>query len=445
MAKQRSGYVYEETTWYALVEYKDPAGKRHKIKRRAKSQAHANQLAEITAAKIKERLGPKIKTRAVALTESGGWYARATYVDDRGRRKNVKRRAENKTAAKEILKQLIRDLDDHGGQLLDASQMTFAHLADYYQEHYLVEPQYVHGRKVAGLRSYKDMAMRLRILKGFFGRHKLRAITYADLRRFRADRLKSPVIWGKNTRGTDKPGKPTLRQRSVTTVNRELSLLKRIFNIAVSQGWIKRNPFGLGDSLITPGDERKRERIITREEEARLLAACTGKREHLRAIIICAIDTGMRKGEILKILTSDLDFGSRIILVRAFNTKTMRERQVAMTDRLARELQRLWQKLPDGEDTTIFGTENDFKNAFITARKLAGLPDVRFHDLRHTHATRLVAAHVPLSEVGRALGHTQANTTFRYVNANVETARKVASVLDEFNRSVDQAEAEMIN
>jgi integrase len=444
MAKQRSGYVYEETAWYALVEYKDPTGKRHKIKRRAKSWAHANQLVEKTATKVRERLGPKIKTRSTAVSESGGWYARVTYVDDGGRRKNVKRRAENKTAAKEILKQLIRDLDDHGGQLLDASQMTFAHLAIYYEEHYLIEPQYVDGRKVAGLRSYKDMRMRLRIFKSFFGKNKVRAITYGDLKSFRAHRLKTPVVWGKNTRGTEKPGKPSPHQRSITTVNRELSLLKRILNVAVSQGWIKRNPFKLGDTLITPGDEKKRERIITREEEARLLAACTGKREHLRAIIICAIDTGMRKGEILKILTSDLDFDNRIIRVRAFNTKTMRERHVAMTERLARELQRLWQKLPDGEDTTIFGTENDFKNAFITARRLAGLSDVRFHDLRHTHATRLVAAHVPLSEVGRALGHTQANTTFRYVNANVETARRVAMALDQFNESV-KAEKPLVN
>jgi integrase len=65
----------------------------------------------------------------------------------------------------------------------------------------------------------------------------------------------------------------------------------------------------------------------------------------------------------------------------------------------------------------------------VSARKIAGLSDVRMHDLRHTAATRLVQGHVPLSEVGRVLGHTQANTTYRYVNANVETARRAADVL----------------
>ena len=73
------------------------------------------------------------------------------------------------------------------------------------------------------------------------------------------------------------------------------------------------------------------------------------------------------------------------------------------------------------------------KTSFTTARDSAGLPGVRLHDLRHTHATRLVAAHIPLSEVGRVLGHTEANTTYRYVNANIETARRAASVLDDFN------------
>jgi hypothetical protein len=52
---------------------------------------------------------------------------------------------------------------------------------------------------------------------------------------------------------------------------------------------------------------------------------------------------------------------------------------------------------------------------------------------RHTAATRLVAAHLPLPEVGRVLGHTQANTTYRYVNANIETTRRAAAALDAFN------------
>ena len=85
------------------------------------------------------------------------------------------------------------------------------------------------------------------------------------------------------------------------------------------------------------------------------------------------------------------------------------------------------------------------KTSFTKARRDAGLLDVRFHDLRHTHATRLVTQQMPLAEVGRVLGHTQANTTYRYVNANVDTARRAAAALDDFNRSVPEDERPVIN
>jgi len=234
-------------------------------------------------------------------------------------------------------------------------------------------------------------------------------------------------------------------QRSIASVNRELSLLRRILNVAIRQGWILRNPFDMGDALITLGDEKPRERILNREEEERLLAVCTGRRSHLRVIIICAIDTGMRKGEILKLKWSEIDFENRIITVRAFNTKTMRERQVAMTTRLTDELEALYEKSTKDLDTLVFGITDDVKRSFNAARADAHLPEVRFHDLRHTHATRLVSAHIPLSEVGRVLGHTQANTTYRYVNANVETARRAAAVLDEFNRAEDKSETQVLH
>ena len=148
---------------------------------------------------------------------------------------------------------------------------------------------------------------------------------------------------------------------------------------------------------------------------------------------MCAIDTGMRKGEIFKLVWSDVDFENGIINVRAFNTKTLRERQVAMTRRLDQALRALRKMAPPDPNGLVFGIKDSVKTSFGGVRNDAKLLDVRFHDLRHTHATRLVAAHIPLSEGGRVLGHTQANTTYRYVNANVETARRAAAVLDESN------------
>jgi hypothetical protein len=85
------------------------------------------------------------------------------------------------------------------------------------------------------------------------------------------------------------------------------------------------------------------------------------------------------------------------------------------------------------------------KRSFDGARKAADLSDVRFHDLRHTAATRLVGGHIPLPEVGRILGHTQANTTFRYENANQETAKRAAAALNAFHRYEPETEQVVVN
>jgi integrase len=141
----------------------------------------------------------------------------------------------------------------------------------------------------------------------------------------------------------------------------------------------------------------------------------------------------MRRGELFKLTWADIDFKNRMITIQAFNTKTLRERQVAMTGRLALELEGLYQKSNKNPGDLVFGIITNANGAFDKVRREAEVPDLRFHDLRHTHATRLVSKHLPLSEVGRVLGHTQANTTYRYVNANIETARRAAAALDEFN------------
>lgn len=111
----------------------------------------------------------------------------------------------------------------------------------------------------------------------------------------------------------------------------------------------------------------------------------------------------------------------------------MKERQVSLTARLTQELETLWEQSTKDPRQRVFGILDNVKRSFTAARSAAGLPDVRFHDLRHTHATRLVGAHIPLAEVGRVLGHTQPSTTYRYVNANVETARRASAALDAFN------------
>lgn len=362
------------------------------------------------------------------------WYARITWIEGSSRKERRRKpKLNTKTAAKDLARRMLQELEQEGEQALEGATMTFNDLARFFEKRYLVEPEYVNGRKVKGYRSKYEIELRLNILKEYFGTKKLRSIKHADVDYFKSVRLNTPVIFGKNTRGTEKKGKPIERQRSIATVHKELGLLRRVLSVAVSNGWILKNPFSTGTALINPGDEHQRERILTKEEEEKLLSACTGYWAHLKPIIICALDTGMRRGEIFKLKFCDVDFENDIISIRAFNTKTLRERQVAITSRLKKELVSLFDKSDKNPESLVFNISGSTKKAFATLRAKVGLSDLRFHDLRHTNATRLVSKHLPLSEVGRMLGHTQPTTTYRYVNANIETAKRAAAMLDELN------------
>lgn len=370
---------------------------------------------------MRERVGSIVSRKSRSAKGKVTWWARITYTDPvTGKRHDRQRRAESKSHAKDLVQDLIAEVDKTGGRSLAKEHMTFLDLATYFEKEYLKPAEYVDGRKVAGVRSIVPAKANVKALKDHFGMRLLRGITHSDIREFR--------MIGLATKTKAK------KQRTIAAVNRELEKMRRLLNIAEREGWILRNPMRSGDPLISMADERKRERIVTREEELRLLAACENRyRKHLRPILICALDTGMRRGEILGLKWSDVDFEERVLTIRAFNTKTMQERQVSLTTRLMIELERIWEESPKNRDFLVFGFTDNVKKSWTSVRTKAGLPDVRFHDLRHTAATRLVAAHLPLPEVGRVLGHTQANTTYRYVNANIETTRRAAALLNAFN------------
>lgn len=355
------------------------------------------------------------------------WWARLNYLDEAtGKRRDRQRRAESYVHAKELAEQLAKEFDETAGRSIDAERMTFAELADYCEKHYYKAAEYHDERKVAGVRGLATAKCQLNALRGYFGKKRLRQIRYADIRDFRAARLQT-----KSDR--------TDRTLSIATVNRELSALRRMLNVAVAEGWLIRNPFTSGPPLIATADERKRERILAADEEAALLLACSVRqRAHLRPLVVAALDTGMRKGELLKLRWNQVDLQGRVIHVRAFHTKTMTARDVPVSSRLLAELQRLWDISPKDPEGLVFGIRDNVRLAFDSARTDAGLTDVRFHDLRHTAATRLVQKGLSLAEVGRILGHSQPTTTYRYVNPDAATLQRAAAALDTFHAEADE-------
>lgn len=345
------------------------------------------------------------------------WRGRIRWIGADGRERQRQRTATSKRHAKGLADQLAAQLEAGGEIAFDAERLTFEQLAEDYKAKKLIEPVYAGATRVAGMRSWKRQRGFLKPLVAFFGRRLLQRITYEDLVAYRAQRFE---------------GETRLKaQRSVSMVNRELSLLRGIFNYARRCGYLSRSPFEMGEGLISLADETKRDRILTPEEEQRLLDQCVGRRAHLRAIVIAAADTAMRKGELLALRWSDVDLTEGVINIRGTTTKTQQGRTTGITARLRVELEKLRKgREPDGP---VFPT-GDPKRAFARVCREAGIIGLHFHDLRHTGTTRIVSTGLPSALAMEITGHTQFSTFKRYVNVDQNAARQAAALLDELNR-----------
>jgi integrase len=347
---------------------------------------------------------------------AGQLYARFIYIDDQGKRRERHLKAESKMHARELYERMAREYQDRGAAVVDAGRMTFKELADKFAEDKLQPAVYAGDTRVSGMRSWKTQRGFLKVLIEYFGARRITTITYHDLTAFRTKRFAT-----KTHRGAD---------RSVANVNRELSLLRSVFNYAKRAGWLARSPFEMGEGLISLADEKRRDRLLTREEEQRLLEVCEGRRDHLRPIVIAAMDTAMRKGELLQLTWNDVNLEAGVITVRSSTTKTRRGRSIGITSRLSAELRRLWESSPKDPDALVFGITDDVKRSFGTACRKAGIVDLHFHDLRHLGTTRMIQAGMPPAEVMKITGHTRFETFARYLNVDGSGARRAAMMLD---------------
>jgi integrase len=360
---------------------------------------------------------------SVKVRKDGSIWARVTFIDDAGKRRDMMRRAQTRTEARKIIKRLLTGLDQAGERVIDGDRLTFAELAKVYAERKLIPAVYAgegeHRRRVAGLRSHKSPRGFLHTLVENFGRKRVRSISHADVEAFKLLRLRTP---------RQRDGHP----RSIAAVNRELEMLRAVLRYAVREGWLLRSPFEQGAPLIEKASEVRRERVLTHDEEARLLAACTGRRAHLRALIVCALDTAMRRGEMFALRWRDVDLQAGLIYVRATTTKTERARAPGITHRLHEELLSLKARAPQDPDGLVFGISYTIKNGFGAACKAAGIENFRLHDCRHTAITRMIEAGMPPAAVMKISGHTQMTTFTRYVNPNADAARRGAELLSAY-------------
>lgn len=209
------------------------------------------------------------------------------------------------------------------------------------------------------------------------------------------------------------------------TVNREIGLLKHMFNCAIEWDKATTNPMRHVRLLRV---ENIQERNLSQEEVTKLLGACT---EYSRPIVQTALHTGMRMGEILGLKWEQVDLRQRMITI--LHSKNEKVRKIPINDTLLQILTTLkYNKMSEYVFVCVRTGEPalKFRTAWLNALRRSGIPHCRAHDLRHTAASHMVAAGIDLVTVKAILGHADLRTTQRYLHSAPESMRQAVAALD---------------
>jgi integrase len=413
--------------------------------------------ARIKTAKLKDGSSKQYKIK-------GGWIYRVRYVDPDGRPCTDERGPfERKNDANDAMKAILPEIQKSDGRSRGARLMTFSELADLCEKSIFRQAEFISDQegnreRIAGIKSWKPVRSQIEHLKRYFGNRLVTSITTDALRDYKVYRRKQ-------FRKT-KEGEPE-RHIQIATVNREFATMRRIMRYAREKGWITRDIFA-GSGIIEISKERERTRLLTRDEEVKLLAACEGDWErgytrtvrgkqqtitakftldnqHLKAMIMLALDSGMRRGEILKLRWKDIDFENNSIRVVGTHTKTEKLRDVMLSDRAKAALEAL-RPFTKAEGPFPYV---DIKRSFGTAKKLAGIKDLRFHDLRRTAITRWQHQGTPLAIASTLAGHSIIQTTAKhYTAADGSAIQEMNDRVNAFNSIVREGqvlESESVN
>ncbi len=292
----------------------------------------------------------------------------------------------------------------------------------------------------ANKRSHRDDRPRLARLLKIFRRKLAQDITAQDV-----EALK--VAMSTTARGGRRGGDPEERGNplKVATVNHHLKLLKAIFNRAIRTGKLTYNPVR---AVKLFKENNARTRCLTPEEQARLFANLP---DCIKPLVRVALHTGMRQGELLALRWDDVDFYTGTLRVR--EAKSGEGRSVAMNSVVRGALQAVRrEQVQKAREQAKGGREilspyvfcshkgrflHNLAKAWYPALEAAGIEDFRFHDLRHTFASRLAMVGVDLYTVQRAGGWKTAVMVQRYAHLSPDHMRAAVERL-----AIDGAETE---
>ena len=258
------------------------------------------------------------------------------------------------------------------------------------------------------IRNEKDVKRNARLWKEALGWKPIRQITPGDIQRYATRRLAEDM--------------------SKATVNRELTFIRSVFYMAKGDDQIENIPFGKGAGKVKLFKENnQRVRYLTDAEETELRKQIGDA--HWPKIAF-ALYTGFRQGNQFRVRWDDVNFDTG--LIRARHSKSGEDYYVPMNDELRRILGALPSRMrsawvfPSDTGATALDAKNFMHRNFLPAVERAKITDFRWHDLRHSFASRLVMAGVDLPTVQELMGHKTIQMTQRY--AHLSPAHRLAAV-----------------
>ena len=298
----------------------------------------------------------------------------------------------------------------------DTQKEEILPLPDFIDEHFLPWSR-------ANKRSWYADEWRSKSLKTFFEGKRLDEVNPLLIESFKSKEREKISV-----RGT---------KQSPASVNRKLEPLSRILSMAVDYGMIQSNPCQLARKFQL---NNRRERYLSVEEETRLMSMLFGKRAYLLPIVVLALNTGMRRGEILNLEWWQVDLNTNRLIVT--KTKSGKPRHIPMNQSVREALLELKEK---SKGKHVFESRKkpghpiqEPKKAFKAALKDAGIENFRFHDLRHAAGTRLAEAGVDAFTIKDILGHASIQTSAIYVHATDEGKRRAVIALGRYAENFGQ-------
>ena len=221
------------------------------------------------------------------------------------------------------------------------------------------------------------------------------------------------------------------RKYSPATINRYLAALSHALTIATNDwGWLENSPMRKVSKNKEP---RGRVRFLTDDERKALLDACKDSvSEYLYPVVVLALSTGMRQGEILGLTWQDINLDKQYLILH--ETKNGERRRVPLAGLALAEIKKL-NKVRRIDTPVLFPHPTlkdrlfDLRTPWETALAEAEIKDFRFHDLRHSTASYLAMNGASLAEIAEVLGHKTLQMVKRYAHlSEAHTSKVVASM-----------------